>query len=279
MGLMERDLASTSDYLLEEFHLRSAKRTRYSIRAMARDLKLSAPFLSQVMGGKRRLSVDKAFKVAKLLNWSERRTAEFLRLVQLEQTTDPDLKTKLESQAKGRTRAPSQARVRHFSMDHLESLSGWEHLAILELSQVDGFRNDARWIARKLALRPEAVEAALERLRRLGMIRQQNGIWRKTDPHLATVHDVPSRTTRRFHSKVLARARVALREEPVENREFLALLVPADPALIREFKEAMRRFHQEFMEKAEATSSKALYLMGMQLFRLDQDSNHRRTRK
>jgi uncharacterized protein (TIGR02147 family) len=49
-------------------------------------------------------------------------------------------------------------------------LSVWYHYAILELTQVQGFRTDSRWIAKTLGIAVEDVNIALQRLLRLGLL-------------------------------------------------------------------------------------------------------------
>ena len=50
--------------LLIELERRKVKNSKYSLRAFARDIKISAAFLSMYFAGRRRLSVERAGKVA-----------------------------------------------------------------------------------------------------------------------------------------------------------------------------------------------------------------------
>ncbi|RYZ93106.1 MAG: TIGR02147 family protein, partial [Proteobacteria bacterium] len=51
--------------------------------------------------------------------------------------------------------------------DHFASVSDWYHDAILELTQVSGFKSNARWIATKLGVSVVEVNDAISRLVRL----------------------------------------------------------------------------------------------------------------
>jgi hypothetical protein len=46
----------------------------------------------------------------------------------------------------------------------------WYHFAILELTRLQDFQPDSRWIARVLGLNPDEVNIALARLMRLGLL-------------------------------------------------------------------------------------------------------------
>jgi uncharacterized protein (TIGR02147 family) len=49
-------------------------------------------------------------------------------------------------------------------------ISDWYHYAILELTRLQDFQPDSRWIARVLGLNPDEVNIALARLMRLGLL-------------------------------------------------------------------------------------------------------------
>src|SRR5258708_1981839 len=63
--------------LKSELETRCSRNPRYSLRAFARDLELSAPRLSGVLSGKFGLSRDAAEKIAQRLNYSKEETARF----------------------------------------------------------------------------------------------------------------------------------------------------------------------------------------------------------
>ena len=94
--------ASFRDFLNEEYQRRLETNRRYSLRAFARDVDVSAAFLSQVISGKRRLSEDRAEEVAGRLGWSRSRSERFLKFVRAELTNLPSTRTRLLKEAEGR---------------------------------------------------------------------------------------------------------------------------------------------------------------------------------
>ena len=60
--------------------------------------------------------------------------------------------------------------LRELTEDTVAVISGFEHYAILELTHLDEFRPDVSWVARVLGLDPDAVNVAIYRLLRLGLL-------------------------------------------------------------------------------------------------------------
>jgi hypothetical protein len=78
--------------LREELERLQRKNSRFSLRAFARKLGLSPGMLSNVLAGKRNLSVEVALQVAQRLGYSPAETRRFCQLVHLSNIADPELK-------------------------------------------------------------------------------------------------------------------------------------------------------------------------------------------
>ncbi|MGZ3796604.1 MAG: helix-turn-helix domain-containing protein, partial [Pseudobdellovibrionaceae bacterium] len=77
---MKQDIQSI---LKSELRTRQKSNSSYSLRAFARDIQLSPGYLSDLMKGKKKVSVDTAMKISKALSWSWRDTQVFLQMSQL----------------------------------------------------------------------------------------------------------------------------------------------------------------------------------------------------
>lgn len=71
-------------FLKNEFIDRQKKNQNYSLRAFSRDLDLSPSFLSDVMNGKKKISIDNALEVSRSLGWSWRESQLFLQTAQFD---------------------------------------------------------------------------------------------------------------------------------------------------------------------------------------------------
>src|SRR5690606_4321007 len=79
---MER---ATPVEILKSIYARKAKANRrYSLRAFARDLELSPSFMTNFMKGRRRLSIERAEALAKLLELDHKTANAFVKSVVLE---------------------------------------------------------------------------------------------------------------------------------------------------------------------------------------------------
>ncbi len=64
-------------------------------------------------------------------------------------------------------------------------IADWEHYAILDLVDTDGFRSDDAWIAEKLGLSLEQTRAALQRLFRLNLMTVKDGVYKPVYQYLS----------------------------------------------------------------------------------------------
>jgi|HubBroStandDraft_6_1064221.scaffolds.fasta_scaffold06722_5 hypothetical protein len=111
--------------------------------------------LSQILRSKRRLSAKNLETVGRCLGLNP----EVLRLYAQTRKEKSDSNNMAEN-----------VRTFHFDLDTFQFLSIWYHYAILELSHIEGFKTDSRWIATTLGISVEDVNIALQRLLRLGLL-------------------------------------------------------------------------------------------------------------
>lgn len=265
---MQQELQA-SDYktiLKEELAARCRQNPRYSLRAFARDLKLAPSRLSEILSGKQGLSRDAAIRVAKALGYGANETERFCDLVEsLHARSRKDRET-----ARIRLKkhvVPTETYL--LQVDAFKAISDWYHFAILELTYVDGFKSDAKWIARTLGISEFEVQLALERLVRLELL-----TWKGTKLHLNhsfvfVPEDVPSASKTSFHSQILMKAREALHLQAVEEREFGSEIIAIDRSQLGEAKKAIRDFKHKFCNTmGEAAVKDALYCLSVSFFDL-----------
>ncbi|TWW09921.1 hypothetical protein E3A20_09480, partial [Planctomyces bekefii] len=163
-----------------------------------------------------------------------------------------------------------ETRTNQIHVDAFRAISDWYHFAILELTNVDGFQSDPKWIGRYLGISEFEVQLACDRLIRLGLLKSENG-------HLYTTHgqdnvpdDIPSESKRNFHTQILSRAREAYVLQQPEEREFGAEIISIDRGQIQEAKKALRDFQHKFCRKMEGEAARkdGLYCLSLQFFDL-----------
>jgi uncharacterized protein (TIGR02147 family) len=233
-----------------------ARNPSYSIRAFSKRTGLSPGTLSLVLLGKRKVSKKLAAKVADRLLLDPQERSEVLERF-----------PRARSGAALEARDPSYLQL---TADQFHVVGDWHYFAILNLIVVRGFRNDPAWIGSRLGLPVSKVEAALERLMRLGMVvKKPDGSLVRATPNYRTTDDVANVSLRKSHHQTLELAREALESEPVDRRDFTWLTFPLDSTKLPIAKSMIRRFQDELLaELGRHPECDEVYRLGIQLFSL-----------
>ncbi len=137
--------------LKTELELRLKRNSRYSLRAMARDISLSPGFLNQVLSSKRNLSEHKAQQVAKALSWSSSKAKIFISEVRYSLTDDTELKESIMGEIKHLIGPTS--RFNQVQEDTFKLMANWYYFAISSLSETKNFISDPKSISKRLGLK------------------------------------------------------------------------------------------------------------------------------
>lgn len=139
-------------YLQSELARRLSSNPQYSLRSFALHLGINHSTLSQLLRGKRALTPRMIETLGARLGLRAEETEAFV-------------------SRERQTSATVVSREIHFlTRDTMALLSDSVHRAILELTALEEFVPDTRWIARALDLTTDEVNVALSRLTRLGLL-------------------------------------------------------------------------------------------------------------
>jgi uncharacterized protein (TIGR02147 family) len=259
-------------YLKETFADRIRRNPAYSMRAFASQIGIAPSMLSNVLNGKKHLSVVRAFSVAKNLGLQGEEADLFCLLVQLETTEDFSQKEALLARIKA---IRPESNTKDLSLDVFKSIADWTHVTILALLDLRAFATAATdAVARKLGVSKIEAETALNRLVRLGLLARAG----PTGPYRRAHHDtlvvrsgLPNKALREFHRSMLERAAASLEaqtnEEKIVGSETLAFAPDQLPEISRVIEECARKIHA-IAEKSLKRSE--VYHFGFQFFRVTQ---------
>jgi uncharacterized protein (TIGR02147 family) len=245
---------------------------RYSLRAFARDLDIASSRLSEVLRGKQGLSKESSELIAKKIGFSSAEQRLFVNMV-----VSADARSKKERErARSLVEALASAgpAVSALREDTFRIIEDWYHYAILELSTLSSFKSSALWIARRLDISVYEVEAAIERLIRLGLLIEKDGKWISTHAALLVPDDVPSESIRKFNRQILLKASDAISTQTIDEREIGNLTIAIDEKDLPDYKKMIRDFRRKMnqiaMAKVASKKSKPnqVYCMAIQMFRL-----------
>jgi uncharacterized protein (TIGR02147 family) len=255
-------------FMLSEFEGRKARNPGYSLRAYARDLGLAAPKLSEILRGKGGLSEASAKRLVGRLGLSGSEAETFVYLVISKHGRRPQERQqaleKLEK-IKGRLE------FTEFSLESFKIVADWCHFAILELTEVAGFRSEIPWIAKRLKIKKTVAEAAVERLFDFGLLaKKSNGTWYQTEATLATPSGIPSLAIRNHHRQIIAQAEEALLNVPVSERDFSATTLAVAEGQLEEVQKMIKDFRRNLAKKLSAAPVKErVYCLSIQFFPFD----------
>lgn len=225
------------EYVRFELKMRQARRPAYSMRALARDLRMSPSSLCDFFAGRVGLSRDRARAVGDHFSWPEMVREHFWDLMQAKYAKLPETRKKAKFRAATRTRETSIS----VPLDSFKVISEWYHLVILEIHLILKGQVDAKAVANRLGLTPAVVRDATERLVRVGLLKESGGLLLPAETDTWIGDEAPSSCVRNYHAQVLGLAMKAVENVAMNERESLSLMFS-----IR--REDFAKFHQEMRE-------------------------------
>jgi uncharacterized protein (TIGR02147 family) len=258
---------SYRDFLSVEYLRRSKANPHYSQRAFAKQLGLSAGELSEVLRGKRKLSLKSALRIARSLSLNEAEREHLITLIHAQKSKEWEA----ELGDSGRAGVRDPLAVRQLSLDMFAVVSEWYCFAILTLSETESFRWDENWIAKRLGIAPMQARIAIHRLERLGLIEKKRGKYRVVENYVLSPDGIPSEAIRNYHRQVLEMASRALEFQGVAEREISGITMAINPKFISAIKKEMALFLDGIAERYGAGKKpQEVYQLEMAFFRLSE---------
>lgn len=152
-----------SHHILKKYlDRKKTENTAYSLRSLARDLNISPGFLSECFNGKKILPLKHLELLIKKLDLDSKDESTLKKQILLEK--NPQI-SELHSPLKDIEYTP-------INKDHYAVLSKWYYLPILDLTTLENFNPDAKWIAAKIGISLEEVKLALDLLLDWGFLKE-----------------------------------------------------------------------------------------------------------
>ncbi|WP_413575412.1 TIGR02147 family protein [Bdellovibrio sp. HCB290] len=241
-------MQTAQELLKLEFEKRRERNPNFSLRAFARYLEVSPAQLSQMMAGKRSITIKSMKKMGARLDLSPTEKREIAQSLLKDNTALPVLESNRQK----------------LKEDQFKVISDWYHFAILSLTRLKGAKSDPRWISRRLGISVEEAHQAVLRMERMGML-QTKPLFKQVGSVLDVDSDIPSEAIRKYHKQNLNLAIEKI--ETVENslRQIQSLSIPVNPKKL----DAYKKLIDNFLENASDLSSKSagteVYSLNVQL--------------
>ncbi len=244
---------SVRELVLKHLEDSKSKNPQFSLRGLARKLQISPASLSQIISGKRNLTLKTAKKICERLSVSPDEAHQAI------------FSSAISHHGENR----EELRLEQLRIDHFRVIADWYHLAILSLTEIRGSQPTAKWVSKRLGISVQIAEDAMSRLQRVGLLEIKGRKWRQATPQFSIASKTPEPAIRKFHHQILDRAKDSLDRDPVEEREFGVMVMAIDPARIDEARKLMLRFRKELSQFLEKGEKSRAYALAVQLFPLD----------
>ncbi|MGE0634704.1 MAG: TIGR02147 family protein [Pseudobdellovibrionaceae bacterium] len=246
-------METTSIAILEsEYKKRKTKNASYSLRAFAKLLGTSSGRLSQYFSGKRKITPQAAEKMASSLNLSPSEKNRFMRDTVLSNGRSSHLNF-IENPKK-------------LELDQFEVIADPLHFELLSLIETENFSSEVSWISRRLSKNPIEIRSALNRLKRLNLIKiEDSKISLINSEGVAGPSDVGSGAIRKAHNKNLRHAIACLEETTVDERDYSTMTLAIDPERLETAKEMIRVFRRTLCGYLENGNKKEVYRLNVNL--------------
>lgn len=267
---MKYGAESPAEIITRILEQRRTKNSSYSVSALARDIGVSQSLLSRVLSGKRKLTLAQAQRMVLLLNLNkndERKLIDATLKQSSEKiSSDRRIRNKLESMAE----QEPKRRERHLESEKFTAIAKWYHLPLLTLLSTKGFRNDARWISKRLGILPIEAENAIDRLKLLGLIEEKDGTLVETNGHVEVMPKKSEEAVREHHAQMMNKAKEVMGTDvdhaAWEMREISSLSMGVDTKNVKDAKELIRKFQQDMRTLLTKGSADEVYQFNVQLF-------------
>lgn len=249
MGDGDRNFRNLT-YLRVLYLERIERNPKYSLRSFAKQLEIPSGRLSELLSGKRRLTLSLVKKIAARLKLDEGQRSALLREV---------IGTSMPALA-----ANPRARL-VLDEERFAVIADPIHFTILSLMRTADFRTDEQWIAKRLKSSPAEVRRALNRLKDLGVLRLAKGNWARTEQSLGTSDGPSSAALRISHRRSLEQAMSTIDGVAAELRDLFSITLAIDPRKLPQARARIRSFAESleaFLEEGDRTE---VYNLNIQL--------------
>lgn len=218
-------------YLSDWFDAKKKENPRYSHRMFVRQTGQKSPsFLSDVIKGRRKLTLEAATAFCRVLKLKSQEQHFFLVLVEFHQNENDCEKDKAMREIL--TIRKVRSSTKSLEGEAFEILSKWEYIAVHELAKRKDFRIDPSWIAKNLQPPITSREARniVETLFSVGLfVKDSQGNITNASSDLRTPALVQGLAVRNYHRSMLQLAQESMNRYPTKRRhlEGLTVAVPA----------------------------------------------------
>jgi uncharacterized protein (TIGR02147 family) len=261
---MKHDL-SFNRILVELLERKKEANPSYSLRAFARDLKLSPSFVSRALRGEKHFSANKLKLIFRVLD-VDKETQTKIKSMFIIYRMGKDFKDLGTAKI-----SKSHLEFKRLPQNKLNLLTKWHHIPVLELLTVTDFKISEDQIAHRLNITRSMAHESLEALRALKVISLEDGQLSRKNNRMRLASSSSKPEIRSYHQSMIAKAVAELNKTDDESFS-LRLVTGITFGANLEKLEAAKAILNDAIHKASKilgeSSATEVYQLNLQLFPL-----------
>jgi uncharacterized protein (TIGR02147 family) len=263
------------DYLKYRFEERRRKDPKFSLSGWARQLGYeNSSLLSQVLKRERSLKMNLVSKLSGDLKLKGK-ALKYFECIALNESCKTDTEKKMVLGLARQMRPKKFRGLENISLEVFSAVADWYHWAILEMTHLEGFSEDADQIHRRLGgkVPKKTIKAALRRLLEIGLLtRGESGRVVRASVDIENAifmrNKIPCEAIQSYHRQMIDQARIAIGEQTIEERYLRGTTLPMKKANLEKANEIIRTAHKQLLELSEKSGADEVYQLNSQFFKL-----------
>lgn len=258
-------------YLNSYYQDTKKKNYAWSYEAWAQKMGLkSNSSILKILNGQREAGPEVTHKFIDYFKFKNDERIYFEDLVRLSKAKkDPRLAVALMQKIQ---KTHPKSKTKFLNDKEFSAISHWWFYAIRQMVRLIGFKNDPKWISRKLAFHvpSKEINKAINILVKLKLLKldQKTKQLSTTKERLNTSDDVASEALKRFHEEMLMNAKTAIRSIAVKDRQISGCTLAVSKEDIPKAKKLVREFEEEFSKLFDSKNADTVYQLNVQFFPL-----------
>lgn len=263
--------SKTPDYrnlLWETYQIRFLKNDKYSLRAYARDLGLSSQMLSQILKGRKGLSLKTAQAVLGNLRLQDLDAQIFIASVLSTHSRQKDVKSKFFNQLKELKALKEFGTI---PSDDTNLSLNWHTLPVFMLVKSETRTENCERISARLGLPQNQVEFIIQSLINQKVLEMKQNLVCKRKEFASIKFSESTKDVRRLHQEIISKANTSVDSVPVEKRDLSAGFLFLSKSQFAEAQQKIKKFRQSLIQEmsSKASSEEDIYCVSMQLFPIE----------
>lgn len=259
-------------FLRDVLHAKKQRNPSFSTRAWSRRLGFRNPsLLIDILKGRRKLKPELGYRIAEDLQLSQEEHAYYDVLVLLTSAKSTKERDFYNGLLKALRPDPQRSALK---LSHFQLVADWYHFTLLETLSLKDFKNDPDYLCKRLRgrLTPEMIRLAIQRLKQLGLVKETESKLKRSEGNPVLKDEIPSIAVKNHHRQLLSKAREALFEQNIEQRDFRSTQLALKRENYDKAKKLIQDFHRAMQKLAEKEEKgEAIYAFNSQFFQLTRE--------